>query len=46
MEKLILPEIKDLHKITVYENNGGYNAIRKALKMDPSEIIDEVKNRV
>jgi NADH-quinone oxidoreductase subunit F len=43
MEKIILPEIPELHKIDVYENNGGYKAIKKALKMNPSEIIEEVK---
>lgn len=43
MEKLILPDIKDLHKIDVYEANGGYKALRKALTMKPEEVTDEVK---
>jgi len=43
MEKLILPDIKDLQNISVYEGIGGYTAIKKALKMTPNEIIDEVK---
>lgn len=43
MEKLILPDIKDLHKIDVYEANGGYKALRKALSMKPEEVTDEVK---
>lgn len=43
MEKLILPDIKGLQSISVYEGIGGYTAIKKALKMTPSEIIDEVK---
>jgi NADH-quinone oxidoreductase subunit F len=43
MEKIILPEIKDFHKIDIYEKNDGYKALNKALKMQPSEIIDEVK---
>jgi NADH-quinone oxidoreductase subunit F len=43
MEKIILPDIKDLHKIEVYEQNGGYNGIKKALGMTPVAIIDEVK---
>jgi NADH-quinone oxidoreductase subunit F len=43
MDKLILPDIKDLHKIDVYEKNGGYQAIKKALSMTIDEIIAEVK---
>jgi NADH-quinone oxidoreductase subunit F len=43
MEKLILPEIKDLHKLEVYEANGGYQMLRKALGMKPEEVTDEVK---
>jgi len=43
MEKLILPDIKGLQSISVYEGIGGYTAIKKALKMTPNEIIDEVK---
>jgi NADH-quinone oxidoreductase subunit F len=43
MEKLILPDIKDLHKIDVYEANGGYAMLRKALGMKPEEVTDEVK---
>jgi len=43
--KIILKDIKDLHKIDVYESNGGYSAIRKALKqMSPDEVTNEVKN--
>ncbi len=30
-------------KITNYESHGGYQALRKALTKQPSEIIDEVK---
>jgi NADH-quinone oxidoreductase subunit F len=43
MEKLILPDIHDLHKIDVYEANGGYAMLRKALGMKPEEVTDEVK---
>jgi NADH-quinone oxidoreductase subunit F len=43
MEKLILPDIVNLHKIDVYEINGGYKAFRKALGMKPEEVTDEVK---
>src|SRR3972149_6102883 len=43
MEKLLLPDIKDLRKIDVYEANGGYKALRKAVGMKPEEVTDEVK---
>ncbi|MFA5405191.1 MAG: NADH-quinone oxidoreductase subunit NuoF, partial [Ignavibacteria bacterium] len=44
MQKLILKNIKDFHKIDVYESNGGYSALKKALKkMTPDEVINEVK---
>jgi len=42
-ENVILPPIKDLHKIDVYRTNGGYRALKKALSMKPEEVIDEVK---
>jgi NADH-quinone oxidoreductase subunit F len=43
MDKWILPDIKDLHTITVYESHGGYGALKKALAMKPEEVTDEVK---
>ncbi len=44
MEKIILKEIPNLHKISVYEAHDGYKALKKALKkMTPSEVIEEVK---
>ena len=43
MEKYILPDIKDLHKLAVYESHGGYQALRKALHMKPEEVTEEVK---
>lgn len=43
MEKHILPDIPNLHKIDVYEAHGGYGALRKALQMKPEEVTDEVK---
>jgi NADH-quinone oxidoreductase subunit F len=43
MEKHILPDIPNLHQIDVYEQHGGYSALKKALQMKPEEIIDEVK---
>jgi NADH-quinone oxidoreductase subunit F len=42
-EPVILPAIKDYHKIDVYLANGGYKAFRKALTMRPEEVTDEVK---
>ncbi len=45
MVKIILKDIPDLHKIDVYESNGGYGAIRKALKeMQPDDVTNEVKS--
>ena len=43
MEKLILPDIKNLHTIGVYESHGGYAALKKALAMKPEEVTDIVK---
>ncbi len=41
--KIVLPEIPDLAKIEVYESNGGYSALKKALGMQPEAVTDEVK---
>ena len=42
--KIILKDIPDLHKIEVYESNGGYSTFKKALKeMSPDDVINEVK---
>jgi len=35
--------IPGYHEIDVYLKNGGYNAFKKALKMEPDAVIDEVK---
>jgi NADH-quinone oxidoreductase subunit F len=43
MEKIVLPEIKDLHLIDVYLKNGGYSSAKKAFSKSPDDIIDEVK---
>ena len=43
MEPLILPPISNLHRIDVYEANGGYAMLRKALGMKPEDVTDEVK---
>lgn len=42
-EPIILKKIPDYDKIEVYIKNGGYKALKKALKMKPVEVIDEVK---
>lgn len=36
-------EIEGIEKIGTYLKNGGYEGLKKALKMKPSEVIDEVK---
>ena len=43
MEKFILPDIKHYHQIDIYEQHGGYAALKKVLQMKPDEVIDEVK---
>ena len=43
MERYILPEIPDYHRLDVYEQHGGYAALKKALGMKPEEVTDEVK---
>src|SRR5579863_1921984 len=35
--------VKDSHRIDVYRNHEGYQALEKALAMTPDQIIDEVK---
>jgi len=45
-ERVLLPSIKDLHRLDVYEENGGYQALRKVLVSDdwtPAKVTDEVK---
>lgn len=36
-------DTKDLNTIAVYEAEGGYSTLKKALAMKPDEIIEEVK---
>lgn len=43
MEKIVLPEIKDLHVLDIYIQNGGFNAAKKAFSQAPDDIIDQVK---
>jgi len=42
-EKLLLPDIPNLHRLDVYEQHGGYSALKKALGMKPEDVIEEVK---
>lgn len=43
MERIVLPNIPDYHKLDVYVANGGYNAAKKAFLMTPDDVIDTVK---
>ncbi len=43
MEKIILPDIKDFHKLEVYLQHGGYSAAKKAFEQSPDDVIDQVK---
>ncbi|NBX81863.1 NADH oxidoreductase (quinone) subunit F [bacterium] len=36
-------ETPQLHTLSVYESKGGYQNLKKALKMSPDQIIEEVK---
>ena len=41
--KLLLPDIANYHLLAIYEQNGGYGALRKALGMAPAEVTEIVK---
>ncbi len=43
MERYILPEIPNYHLLEIYEEHGGYGALKKALGMKPEDATDEVK---
>ncbi len=43
MERIVLPEIKNLHDIDVYLANNGFEAAKKAFTQSTDEIIDQVK---
>ena len=43
MEKIVLPDIENLHLIDVYEKHGGFTAAKKAFSQTTDEIIDQVK---
>lgn len=43
MEKIVLPDINDLHILDVYVQNGGFVAVKKAFSQSSDDIIDQVK---
>src|SRR5690606_29092228 len=46
-KRVLLPPIKDLHKLDAYEQNGGYTALRSVLESDdwdPVKVATTVKN--
>jgi NADH-quinone oxidoreductase subunit F len=45
-ERVLLPAVRDLHLLDVYESNGGYEAFREVVRGDqwtPTSVTDEVK---
>ncbi|TVQ69716.1 MAG: NADH-quinone oxidoreductase subunit F, partial [Balneolaceae bacterium] len=46
-QPLLVPAIRDLHEISVYEKNNGYQALKKILKdrkkWSPANVVNEVK---
>ncbi len=36
-------DTENSHTLAAYERNGGYTAFRKALRMQPAEVVEEVK---
>ena len=43
MEKIVLPDIDNIHILDVYIQNGGFTAAKKAFSQSPDDIIDQVK---
>ncbi len=46
-QRVLLPPVKDLHRLEVYEDNGGYKALRTVLTdaaWEPKKVAEEVKN--
>jgi NADH:ubiquinone oxidoreductase subunit F (NADH-binding) len=43
LEPIILKKIPRYNELDVYMKHGGYNSLKKALKMKPDDIIEEVK---
>jgi NADH-quinone oxidoreductase subunit F len=35
--------VANSHKLSVYQQRGGYEALRKALTLQPAVLVDEVK---
>ena len=45
-QRVLLPPVKDLHKLDVYEKHDGYKALREVVttdKWDPTSVTNEVK---
>ncbi len=43
MEKIVLPDIDNIHILDVYVQNGGFTAAKKAFSQTADDIIDQVK---
>lgn len=43
MEKIVLPDIDNIHILDVYVENGGFSAVKKAFSQSPDDIIDQVR---
>ena len=43
MEKIVLPDIDNIHILDVYVQNGGFTAVKKAFLQTADDIIDQVK---
>ncbi len=41
--RLVLPNIENLSDFDTYVKNGGFDSFRKAIKMNPDEVTNEVK---
>jgi NADH-quinone oxidoreductase subunit F len=41
--RILLPDIPNLYKISIYERESGYEGLKKALGMKPEEVTEEVK---
>ncbi len=40
---LLIPKIPNLHQLDVYMQHGGYDQFRKALKLSPDDVTNQVK---
>jgi NADH-quinone oxidoreductase subunit F len=41
--RILLPDIPNMYKISIYERESGYEGLKKALGMKPEEVTEEVK---